>query len=70
MTPDEDLGQRPHPNKLPCFDCDHVWFEGERRHHYVDATDGQESIEDGAIVVCVLCKQQRRHPRGDERFEW
>ena len=58
MSPEPDLGQRPHPNARPCADCDHVWFEGERRHEYVDA-DGEVSIEDDAEVVCRLCHVKR-----------
>jgi hypothetical protein len=72
MTADADptLGQRPHSNKVPCMDCGHVWFEGERRHHYVDDA-GKETIESGARVLCTLCMQQRDHPRDDEeRFDW
>ncbi len=70
MSPDDDLGQRPHPNLRSCDDCGHVWFEGERRHHYVDER-GQDSINNEADVVCALCKQQRHHPRrSEEKFEW
>jgi len=70
MTPGDDLGQRPHPNAKPCGDCGHMWFEGERRHHYVDER-GQDSIDDDADVVCTLCKRQRHHPRtSEEKFDW
>ncbi|MEJ7796922.1 MAG: hypothetical protein WKF42_00380 [Solirubrobacteraceae bacterium] len=62
MTPEPDLGRRPHSNTLPCADCGHVWFEGERRHEYVDA-EGEVTTEDGADAVCVLCHQKRRRPR-------
>ena len=62
MTPDPDLGQRPHPNSVPCADCGHIWFEGERRHEYVDDV-GTVTIEDGADAVCVLCHQKRRRKR-------
>ncbi len=66
MTPAEDLGQRPHPNSVPCEDCGHVWFEGERRHEYVNA-GGEITIDDGGEVVCRLCRVKRGRPRtGDE----
>lgn|GEM_PF-3510178 len=65
MTPDADLGQRPHPNKLPCADCGHVWFEGERRHDYVDAA-GSVTIEDPADAACTLCRQKRGRGRRDD----
>jgi hypothetical protein len=65
MTPDDDLGQRPHPNSVPCEDCGHVWFEGERRHDYVEA-DGAITIEDGADVACTLCRQKRARGRNDD----
>jgi hypothetical protein len=57
--------QRPHPNTVPCVDCGHIWFEGERRHHYVDG-DGAISDHDDAFVVCILCHQKRRRPRPEE----
>lgn len=28
------VGRLPHPNTLPCFDCGHIWKDGERRHEY------------------------------------
>lgn len=62
MTPGADLGQRPHPNSVPCADCGHVWFEGERRHEYVDDA-GTITIENDADAVCVLCHQKRRRTR-------
>ncbi len=67
MTPDEDLGQRPHPNAVPCEDCGHVWFAGERRHEYADAA-GEITIEDDGEVVCRLCRVKRGRPRstGDD----
>jgi len=65
MSPADDLGQRPHPNTVPCEDCGHVWFEGERRHDYVEA-DGTVTIEDGADVSCTLCRQKRGRGRNDD----
>jgi hypothetical protein len=64
MTDDDEF-QRPHPNTLNCADCGHVWFEGERRHQYVDAA-GEVSIEADADAVCILCHQKRRRPRRDD----
>jgi len=66
MSADPDF-QRPHPNTSRCSDCGHVWFEGERRHHYVDET-GEVSEQDGAEAVCLLCMQKRRRgaPRTTE----
>ena len=67
MTPDEDLGQRSHPNTVPCEDCGHVWFAGERRHEYADAA-GEITIDDDGEVVCRLCRVKRGRPRstGDD----
>lgn len=67
MTPDEDLGQRPHPNTVPCEDCGHVWFAGERRHEYADAA-GEITIENDGGVVCRLCRVKRGRSRstGDD----
>jgi hypothetical protein len=63
--------QRPHPNTVPCTDCGHVWFEGERRHQYV-GEDGEVSEHDDAVVVCILCHQKRRRPppADDEVTYW
>jgi hypothetical protein len=63
--------QRPHPNTVPCSDCGHIWFEGERRHQYV-GDDGEVSEDDDADVVCILCHQKRRRPRpaDDEVTYW
>ena len=67
---DEGLIGRPHPNTLPCVDCGHIWFEGERRHEYADAI-GIVTIEDGAVPVCQLCLRKRvrgRRPGDDKGF--
>jgi len=55
---------RPDPRSLPCVDCGHVWFEGERRHDYVPASPppGFRTAAGRVEVVCVLCRQQRRRP--------
>jgi hypothetical protein len=49
----------PPPNDRPCDRCGHVWFAGERRHEYVDAT--AEKAEH-AEVLCILCRQKRAAP--------
>lgn len=59
---DEDLHPEgwPHPNERPCKDCGHIWFEGERRHEYIDhAARRPEDV----TVLCVLCRRQRGLPR-------
>lgn len=67
MSEPRDFPQpRPHPNTLPCTDCGHVWFEGERRHQYVTA-DGAITIEEDGEPVCQLCHVKRqRHIDGGE----
>jgi len=61
----EEAFQRPHPNTLPCDDCGHIWFEGERRHQYV-GPDGEVTDADDADVVCLLCHQKRHRPRPEQ----
>jgi hypothetical protein len=56
----------PDPNERNCDDCGHVWFAGERRHHYADPDAGSADESD---VVCVLCRRQREKPR-DESVRW
>lgn len=73
MSADAEF-QRPHPNTLRCEDCGHLWFEGERRHQYVDPA-GEISLEDGADVVCTLCMHRRRrwgpeHEEDEEVEYW
>ncbi|HEY5197187.1 MAG TPA: hypothetical protein VIJ51_09195 [Solirubrobacteraceae bacterium] len=59
-------GGRADPSSLPCVDCGHVWFDGERRHEYVPAPPppGFRTGGDRVEVVCVLCarKRDRRPP--------
>ena len=60
-------GHWPDPNTRPCFDCDHVWFAGERRHEYdVDHLDRMTDHHEDVHIVCVLCHQQRQFARGEE----
>ena len=58
MTADQgrDPADRPDPNTLPCDDCGHVWFPGERRHAYVDHDTARP---EDAEVLCALCGKQR-----------
>jgi hypothetical protein len=59
----------PDPSSLPCVDCGHVWFEGERRHECVPAPPppGFRTAAGRVEVVCVLCRRQReRRSAGDD----
>ena len=47
---------RPDPSTLPCDDCGHVWFPGERRHVYL-AEDAERPGQ--VAVLCTLCRRQR-----------
>ena len=66
MSAPEELrpDDRPDPNTLPCHECGHVWFPGERRHVYL-ADDAQRPAD--AVVLCALCRRQRqlRPPQTD-----
>ena len=55
---------RPDPSTLPCDDCGHVWFPGERRHVYL-AEDAER--RGGAAGPCTLWRGQRvlRPPEPD-----
>lgn len=46
----------PSPDDRPCDGCGHVWFAGERPHHYV--ASGAARAAD-AEVLCALCRHQR-----------
>lgn len=53
----------PDANERNCDDCGHVWFAGERRHHYADVEAAGPEQSD---VVCILCRRQRERPRDDD----
>lgn len=71
-----DAGSWPHPNDRACQDCGHVWFGGERAHHYdVDHLDHLADDPEDVHVVCVLCHNQRSFERGEDtsgawRSDW
>lgn len=60
-------GRKPHPNKLPCKDCGHIWKRGERRHvydHYLGyVAEHHYDVE----VVCTLCDAKRSMRCGEMR---
>lgn len=57
-------GRRPHPNRLPCTDCGHVWKVGERRHEY-DHHNGYGAEHHYDVEpVCTTCHAARESARG------
>ncbi len=60
-------GRRPHPNKLPCVDCGHVWEPGQRRHEY-DHHKGYAAAHHLDVEpVCTVCHHHRDDKRGSSR---
>ena len=59
-----ESGLLPHPNKMACSDCGHIWKPGERRHeydHYLGyAAENHERVE----PVCTRCHTKREMKRG------
>lgn len=56
-------GRRAHPNTLACFDCGHVWSEGERRHEY-DHYLGYAACHHASVQpVCTVCHARRDSAR-------
>lgn len=52
-------GRRPHPNRLSCTDCGHVWRKGERRHEY-DHHKGYAAAHHLDVeAVCTVCHRGR-----------
>lgn len=53
-------GRIPHPNDLPCVDCDHVYQTGERRHEY-DHHKGYDTLQAqlDVVAVCTTCHHLR-----------
>lgn len=52
-------GRRPHPNKLPCVDCGHIWQEGERRHEYDHHLGYAPEHHLDVQAVCAKCHHAR-----------
>lgn len=56
-------GRLPHPNNIPCADCDHEWHPGERRHEY-DHFHGYEPKHHYCVEpVCTTCHAERDSKR-------
>ena len=56
-------GRRPHPNDLPCTDCNHIYVDGERRHEY-DHFKGYEAAHHYDVQsVCTTCHAKRDSER-------
>ena len=52
-------GRLARPDSLPCFDCGHIWADGERRHEY-DHYLGYAAEHHYAVqAVCVKCHSAR-----------
>lgn len=58
-------GRRPHPNSLPCTDCGHVWFKGERRHEYDHHLGYAPEHHLDVEPVCTTC----HHARDDAKAQ-
>lgn len=54
-------GRRPHPNKLPCTFCGHIWKRGERRHEYHHHLGYKSEHHYDVIALCTIC-----HARDDD----
>ena len=52
-------GRIPHPNLLPCVDCDHKWNSGERRHEYDHYLGYSAEHHLHVQVVCTRCHAKR-----------
>lgn len=52
-------GRRPHPNSLPCFDCGHVWADGEFRHEYDHHLGYAAEHHLDVQAVCNSCHVKR-----------
>ena len=50
---------RPHPHDLPCVDCGHVWFKGERRHEYDHHLGYAPEHHLDVVARCTICHAAR-----------
>jgi hypothetical protein len=53
------FGRRVHPNDLPCTDCGHIWFQGERRHEYDHYNGYAPEHHFNVEPVCTTCHAAR-----------
>lgn len=56
-------GRRPHPNMLPCKDCQHVHAPGERRHEYDHHLGYAAEHHHDVESVCTICHRARCRER-------
>ncbi len=52
-------GYRPHPNKLPCTDCGHIYKDGEPRHEYDHYKGYLAENHLDVEPVCTFCHAKR-----------
>lgn len=57
----------PHPNTLPCTDCNHTWTDGERRHEYDHYLGYQSEHHLSVQSVCTICHSRREEERGKNK---
>jgi hypothetical protein len=60
------FGRRPHPNKLPCTDCGHIWSKGERRHEYDHHKGYAAEHHFDVEPVCTICHAARDGVRANQ----
>ena len=58
-------GRRPHPNTIPCADCGHVHWPGERRHEYDHHRGYAARHHYDVQAVCTTCHARRARARGE-----
>lgn len=54
----------PHPNKLPCADCGHIYRIGSRRHEYDHFLGYESQNHEKVQSVCSVCHKKRTNKYG------
>lgn len=54
-----EAGIIPHPNKLPCADCGHVFEQGGKRHEYDHHLGYEKDFHEQVQSVCATCHKKR-----------
>lgn len=56
-------GRIPHPSKVSCVDCGHIWAEDGRKHEY-DHHLGYDAVHHAHVqAVCIDCHVIRDSPK-------
>ncbi len=57
----------PHPNDLPCVDCQHIYTPGGKRHEYDHHLGYDSKCHENVESVCSTCHKLRTNQNGKNK---